>query len=456
MSNADKNAPARRPRFFGQVIGKCLSLWDYCSKGVWNDSRKNWKVNMVKTVNLSVQSFLNQDLQSRACALTYRTVLALVPALALLFAIGRGFNLQDVLQKELIDYFPAQRSTLMQAFGYVDAYLQQTSGGIFVGVGILFLLWTLISLLSSVETSFNTIWQVNKGRRLWRMITDYLAIFILLPVLMICGSGFSLLMTTSLKNLLPFEFIDSALSVFFDFAGVVFTWLFFAGSYLLIPNTKVKIMPALISGIVVGTAYQVLQWLFVSGQMYVSKYNAIYGSFSFLPLMLIWLQLVWLITLIGAVMCYASQNISEFNYGEKIRNISEDYRMQVSVIIMAIISKRFYENEEPITTYNLASDYGIPINMAKPLVERLSNCGLITYLQSPDNDISTHKLNPAIEVSGLTVGKVIKRIYEYGEADFISGLDDKFPEVFRLSHLTLNQITESADTLIMKLAVFPK
>lgn len=453
MPNADKNNESRNVTLVSRLISKGLAWWNYCSKGVWNDSRRNWKVNFVKTVNLSVQSFLNQDLQSRACALTYRTVLALVPALALLFAIGRGFNLQDVLQRELISYFPAQRQTLEQAFGYVDAYLQQTSGGIFVGVGILFLLWTLISLLSSVETSFNTIWQVSKGRRLWRMITDYLAIFILLPVLMICGSGFSLLMTTSLKNLLPFDFIDSALSVIFDFAGIVFTWLFFAGSYLLIPNTKVKIKPAVISGIVVGTAYQVLQWLFVSGQMYVSKYNAIYGSFSFLPLMLIWLQLVWLITLIGAVMCYASQNISEFNYGEKIKNISEDYRMQVSIIIMAIISKRFYNNEEPVTTYNLASDYGIPINMAKPLVEGLYNSGLITYLQSSDNDISTHKLNPAMEVSSLTVGDVMKKIYEYGDSKFISGLEEKFPDVFRLSSQVVNQITASADALIMKLAI---
>lgn len=453
MSNVDKNTDTTRPALISRLINKGISWWDYCYRGVWNDSRKNWKVNFVKTANLSIQSFLNQDLQSRACALTYRTVLALVPALALLFAIGRGFNLQDVLQRELIDYFPAQRQLLIQAFGYVDAYLKQTSGGIFVGVGILFLLWTLISLLSSVESSFNTIWQISKGRQIWRMITDYLAIFILLPVLMICGSGFSLLMSTSLKNLLPFGFIDSALSVIFDCAGVVFTWLFFAGSYLLIPNTKVKIKPALISGIVVGTAYQILQWLFISGQMYVAKYNAIYGSFSFLPLMLIWLQLVWLITLIGAVMCYASQNISEFNYGEKIKNISEDYRMQVSVIIMAIISKRFYDNEEPVTTNGLASEYGIPINLAKPMVERLYNCGLINYLQSTDNDISTHKLNPAIEVSGLTVGSVVKRIYEYGDSKFIDGLEGRFPEVFKLSDRVVSQITESTDTLIRNLAI---
>ena len=285
----NKSSDIKRGSWFVRLVQRATNLWLYCSQDVWNDNSKSIKVNIIKTVNLSVRSFLDQDLQSRACAMTYRTILAIVPALALLFAIGRGFGLQNTLQGELIKYFPSQQTVLTQSFQFVDSYLNEASGGLFVGIGIVFLLWTLISLLSSVEDSFNTIWQVLKGRQIWRKVTDYLAIFILLPVLMICAAGLQLMMTTSLKTLLPYDFIDSALPVIFDCLSVVLTWVFFAGSYMLIPNTKVKLGPALISGVVVGTAYQILQWLFVSGQMYVAKYNAIYGSFSFLPLMLIWL-----------------------------------------------------------------------------------------------------------------------------------------------------------------------
>lgn len=267
-----------------------------------------------------------------------------------------------------------------------------------MGVGIVFLLWTLISLLSSVEDCFNTIWQIAKGRGLWRKVTDYLAIFIVLPVLMICASGLSLFMTTSLKSLLPFSFIDSALSVFFDCLSVVLSWLFFAGSYMLIPNTKVKPLPALVSGAIVGTAFQVLQWLFVSGQMYVAKYNAIYGSFSFLPLMLIWLQLVWLFTLIGGVMCYASQNISEFNFGKKVADISTSYRLQTSLMVMGIIASRFHRGEEALSANGISQLYGIPVNLTKPIVAKLHRAGMVSYLYSSDNDMAARPLQPAMEV----------------------------------------------------------
>lgn len=435
-----------------RLVDKGMNVWNYCISGVWNDSRKIWWVNVVKTANLSVTSFLSQNLQSQACALTYRTLLAIVPALALLFAIGRGFGLQDVLKDQLIKYFPSQQQVLQQSFGFVDSYLSQASGGLFVGIGIVFLLWTLISLLSCVENCFNDIWQLTKGRRFWRKITDYLAIFIILPVLMICASGLSLFMTTSLKSLLPFSFIDSAIPVLFDLLSVVLTWAFFAGSYMLIPNTKVKVAPAMISGVVVGTAYQILQWLFVSGQMYVAKYNAIYGSFSFLPLMLIWLQLVWLITLIGGVMCYASQNISEFNFSEKVKNISLDYRMQVTLMVMSVIAKRFAAEKPPLTTYQIGQIYSIPINLAKPVVNMLHRAGLISYLQSADNDISKHPLQPAHDITHLTVGQVVQRLFNVGDKDFIPEFGENFPELQQTSTY-LRNILNTADTTLLTDAV---
>ena len=226
----NKSSDIKRGSWFVRLVQRATNLWLYCSQDVWNDNSKSVKVNIIKTVNLSVRSFLDQDLQSRACAMTYRTILAIVPALALLFAIGRGFGLQNTLQEELIKYFPSQQTVLTQSFQFVDSYLNEASGGLFVGIGIIFLLWTLISLLSSVEDSFNTIWQVLKGRQIWRKVTDYLAIFILLPVLMICAAGLQLMMTTSLKTLLPYDFIDSALPVIFDCLSVVLTWVFYAYS----------------------------------------------------------------------------------------------------------------------------------------------------------------------------------------------------------------------------------
>lgn len=451
---ANKNNPSSPSQSrFAAHVAKVMAWWRYVSVGVWRDQRRTWKVNTVKTINLSVRSFLSSDLQSQACALTYSTLLAIVPALALLFAIGRGFGFQDLLKQQLYSYFPSQRSALDAAFNFVDSYLAQASEGIFVGVGIVFLLWTMISLLSNVETSFNSIWRVRQGRTFMRKITDYLAILLVLPVLMICGSGLSILMSTALRNLLPYEWSSSAVTLILDCASYVITWVFFAAAYMLIPNAKVKPLSAMISGVVVGTAFQVLQWLFLTGQLYVSKYNAIYGSFSFLPLMLIWLQLVWLITLIGGVLCYASQNIGQFNFSDDVDNISLDYRRSVILVIMAIICKRFVQQKRPLNSSEIAQTYNLPAKLVTRLVLDLHRVKLISFIAAP-GELLEHPLQPAVDVSGLTVGEVIRRLQTDGASDFIPDFSSHYAQIIAESNAVTDAMIKVGDeTAIISLGI---
>lgn len=451
---ANKNNPSSPSQSrFAAYVAKVMAWWRYVSVGVWRDQRRTWKVNTVKTINLSVRSFLSSDLQSQACALTYSTLLAIVPALALLFAIGRGFGFQDLLKQQLYSYFPSQRSALDAAFNFVDSYLAQASEGIFVGVGIVFLLWTMISLLSNVETSFNSIWRVRQGRTFMRKITDYLAILLVLPVLMICGSGLSILMSTALRNLLPFEWSGSAVTLILDCASYVITWVFFAAAYMLIPNAKVKPLSAMISGVVVGTAFQVLQWLFLTGQLYVSKYNAIYGSFSFLPLMLIWLQLVWLITLIGGVLCYASQNIGQFNFSDDVDNISLDYRRSVILVIMAIICKRFVQQKRPLNSSEIAQTYNLPAKLVTRLVLDLHRVRLISFIAA-SGELLEHPLQPAVDVSGLTVGEVIRRLQTDGASDFIPDFSSHYAQIIAESNAVTDAMIKVGDeTAIISLGI---
>lgn len=451
---ANKNNPSSPSQSrFAAHVAKVMAWWRYVSVGVWRDQRRTWKVNTVKTINLSVRSFLSSDLQSQACALTYSTLLAIVPALALLFAIGRGFGFQDLLKQQLYSYFPSQRSALDAAFNFVDSYLAQASEGIFVGVGIVFLLWTMISLLSNVETSFNSIWRVRQGRTFMRKITDYLAILLVLPVLMICGSGLSILMSTALRNLLPYEWSGSAVTLILDCASYVITWVFFAAAYMLIPNAKVKPLSAMISGVVVGTAFQVLQWLFLTGQLYVSKYNAIYGSFSFLPLMLIWLQLVWLITLIGGVLCYASQNIGQFNFSDDVDNISLDYRRSVILVIMAIICKRFVQQKRPLNSSEIAQTYNLPAKLVTRLVLDLHRVKLISFIAAP-GELLEHPLQPAVDVSGLTVGEVIRRLQTDGASNFIPDFSSHYAQIIAESNAVTDAMIKVGDeTAIISLGI---
>lgn len=407
---------------------KGRKLYLYCTEGVWSDTRGGWKIDVIRTINLSGKSFLNADLQARASALTYRTMLAIVPALALLLAIGRGFGLQEVLTQELYKAVPAQKEALATVFQFVDSYLSQSSEGLFVGVGIVFLLYTLISLLGSVEDSFNIIWGVKHGRGIGRKLTDYTAILLILPVLMICSSGLSLYMSTALLKLLPFSFLTPAISLTIDFASLVITWLLFAGAYMLIPNTKVKFTNALLAGALSGTGYIILQWLFVSGQMYVSRYNAIYGSFSLIPLLLIWLQLAWVITLAGAVLCYSSQNIFHFSFDNQITHISMGYRRKITLAMLTVVARRFAQEKPPLTNRDFAVTYNIPLRMAADVTSRLVECGLLSVVLTGDNG-EERGFQPAIPSESLTLGYALDKITRKGIDNFIPGFSARFSQL---------------------------
>lgn len=417
---------------------------NYCYTGVWREQRNNWKVNTVKTISLTVRSFLDSDLQTQACAMTYRTLLAIVPALAMIFAIGRGFGFQNLLTDQLYKLFPSQHTALEAAMKFVDSYLAQASEGVFVGVGIVFLLWTMISLLGNVETAFNQIWRVRTGRSMWRKATDYLAILLVLPILLICAGGISITMSTTLKTLLPFEFMKPAVTLFFDAMGYLFTWLFFAGAYMLIPNARVKFINAFLAGAVVGTAFQVLQWLFLTGQMYVAKYNAIYGGFSFLPLMLIWLQLVWLFTLIGALICYASQNIEQFSFSDDVDHISTDYRRQVVLTIATIIVKRFAAEKKALTSHELADTYKLPVRLVTETAIKLRDIGIVSFIESP-GDLMEHPLQPALDISKITVGEVVKRMITAGASDFIPDFTSRYGAVVKVAQSLETQFIDKAN-----------
>ncbi len=411
-----------------KIWDKTVALWEYCSHGVWSDTRPLFKVNLVKTLNITVKSFLNTDIQTQACAMTYRTLLAIVPALALIFAIGRGFGLQNLIQDELYRIMPTQKSVIEHSLSFVDSYLNQASEGIFVGVGLVFLLWTLISLLMSVEDAFNLIWGVKQGRTLWRKISDYTAMFLILPILMICGSGLSIFVSNTVSSFFDLPFISPLLSVFFEIGSWVFACLFFCAVFMMIPNTKVQFYNALIAGAFTGTAFMILQWLFVSGQLYVAKYNAIYGSFSFLPLLFLWLQLVWVICLTGSLICYASQNVFQFSFNDQINDISRVYSDKVTIAIAAVVTKNFLKNGKAIEADHLVKDYGIPSRLVNMVIDRLVELDIFSKVVIEGKE-EIYGYQPAINPEVLTVSYIQSLLRNSGDKDFIPGFPGNFPGV---------------------------
>lgn len=442
--------------FFAKISERVSQCIEYCSSTVWNDSRKTIKVRIIKTINLTVQAFTNRDLQIKAMAITYQTVFAMVPALALILAIARGFGFQEMVQNELYSYFPSQSKALSAALGFVDSYLAEASSGIFVGVGIIVLLWTLISLLSNIEDTFNSIWDLRNSRNIIQKIKDYIAIFLIIPVLMILSSGISIFMTTTVQQALPLKFLSPLVNTVLEFMPIVLSGAAFTLCFWLIPNTKVTFKYAAISGFVCSIAFDILQMLFISGQIYVSKYNAIYGSFAFLPLLLIWLQLSWLLLLSGCGLTYALQNIFSYNFFGNMNSISLSYYRKVLLVVTAVIYRRFHNEMGAPTRNSLSLEYGLPIRIVSSIVDWLQKAGLI---QKNENTVGKDdpELIPITDTDRITVKEVLKRVDGTGENDFIPEFKTKYVDALReIDNIDRRMYDAIGDILIRDLDIFIK
>jgi membrane protein len=197
----------------------------------------------------------------------------------------------------------------------------------------------------------------------------------------------------------------------------VLTWFMFTALYIFIPNTKVKFKHALISGIVAGTAYQAFQFLYISGQISVTKYNAIYGSFAAIPLFLLWLQISWTICLFGAELTYSSQNIKNFSFEKDTKNISRRYRDFLSILIMSLICKRFANGETPYTAEDISLEHKIPIKLTNHVLDLLQDIKLVHEVVTDTKSESIFYL-PSMDINKISVAYLLGRIDTNGSEDF--------------------------------------
>ena len=444
---------AKSDGFMTRLVDKIKKNIDYWCSGVWYDPRKTMKVRIIKTINLTVQAFTNRDLQIKSMAITYQTIFAMVPALALLLAISKGFGFQEIVEKELFTYFPSQSKALSAALGFVDSYLAEASSGILVGVGLVVLLWTLISLLSNIEEAFNKIWDLKKSRTLIQQVKDYIAIFLLIPILMILSSGISLFMSTTVLAAVPFAFLSPMVNAVMELTPLVLTWAAFSLCFWLIPNTKVEFKFAAISGIFCAIAFEVLQMLFLNGQIYVSKYNAIYGSFAFLPLLLIWLQLSWLLLLSGCGLTYSLQNVFSYNFFGNLQNVSTSYFRKVLLIVTAVIYRRFHAGMPAPTRNSLSLTYGLPIRMVSNIADKLQQSGLIQMNENWGGK-EDPGLIPTTDTDRITIKDVVQRVDCDGLKDFIPEFRHTYSEALsEIDTIIQRMYDASGDMLIRDLDI---
>lgn len=407
-------------------------------------------IDIIKTIILAIRGFNNQNLQTRASALTYNTLLSIVPTLAVLLAIAKGFGFQNMVRDALMDYFPGQRQELLQAFSFVESYLEQAQGGVIIGVGLLLLFYTVINLISSIEDTFNDIWQINKSRPWFRKISDYLALFVIVPVLLIASSGISIFVSTLRNSFLQdYLFFTPLMEMLLNVMPYVFTSLAFTGLYIALPNTKVRFLNGLIAGVLTGCAFQFFQWLYISGQIWVSKYNAIYGSFAALPLLLLWLQLSWLICLFGAEVSYASQNVKKFSFERDSKNISRRYYDFVLLLIASLIVKRFAKGKKPYTADELSNSFCIPIRITTQILYTLTELGIVQEVIIGNDERILH-YQPALDIHQITVSYLFEQIDRHGSENFKIDTTHRFHHEWETLLKLREYVKKSGDHILLK------
>lgn len=410
-----------------KIKGFVKRIIRFLSYDIWRinkkdrSSRKIGFYNIIKTFILAIRNIDGQQLFTRASALTYSTLLSIVPLLAVLFAIARGFGFQNIVKSQLFSYFAGQEEMLDKATAFIDKSIEYAQGGIFLGIGVILLLYTVINLLSNIEDNFNRIWQIKKGRTYFRMFTDYLALIIIAPIFLICNAGVTILLNTTAEEQ---YILGLVLGPFMKVVPFLITILLFTILYIYIPNTKVRFTSALLGGVFTGICFQVFQMLYISGQVWISKYNAIYGSFAALPLLLLWLQLTWFLILFGVQLSFAYQNVNKFSFEHETSSISRRYKDFITLLIMTLIVKRFEKGHMPYTADELSEHYKIPTKLTGDTIFYLQEVGLIVETPT-ENDLVAAYI-PAIDINHITVSYLFEKIEKHGSEDFMIDTDIQF------------------------------
>jgi len=375
---------------------------------------KAFFVRQLQMILVSVKGFAEDKCQSQASALTYYTLLSIVPVVALAFAIAKGFGLEKNLQIQLMDGAEGHEEILTQVFAFANNMLENTKGGLIAGIGVILLIWSVVKVLGNIESAFNDIWQVKRGRTWMRKLTEYTAIMLFAPLVLVLSGASAILgqLMDAVGDSFLGGVIGPAVHVLIMLVPYVMVWVLFTFVYLVMPNTKVDVKSALIAGIIAGTAFQISEWAYIEFQVGMSSYNAIYGSFAALPLFLIWTRISWLITLFGAELAFANQNVQRYEFELDSENVSYRFRKLTTLAVAHLLVKNFEEGTKPLTSSELAVELKMPIRLVRQAVFELTETGILSEIKIENSNESAYQ--PALGTDKITVHFVLEKIGNKG------------------------------------------
>lgn len=424
--------------------------------GIWHVSKRDLSksraslIFYLRVLVLSIRGYIEDRVVIRASALTFFSLLSVVPTLALGFGIASGFGVKKVLQDRLKDNLEGHEEVFSWVVTFADSMLQNTKGGWIAGIGIILLLWSVIKVLWNIESSFNHIWHVKKQRNFIRKVSDYISLIVVAPIMIILSGSMSIFITTRLANLSSeghiLETISPFIVVLLNLSPFVIIWILLTLLYMVMPNTTVKFKSALISAILAGSAFQLIQWGYIHFQVGVSQYNTIYGSFAAFPMFLVFLQTSWLIVLFGAEISYAHQNVTSYEYEKDIKNLSNyDIRLACLTVLHSII-KTFEKGETPKTVNCFVEEFGAPLRLIINAVEMLTKSGLVAETEI-ENQMA---YLPSSDIHKIDLSYAITKLSDSGSADIRFVKNDSMVGLNKKIQLLRKEMKSSKQNILIK------
>jgi membrane protein len=369
----------------------------------------------LQILTLVIKDFRTDQCQLRASALTFTTLLSIVPLFALMFAVLKGFGVHNRVEPFILNRVAAGSQ---ETVDLIVTYIDKTNMTSLGAIGLVTLVLTVISVLGNIEEAFNVIWGVKETRSFYRKFSDYMSVVVTGPLLLLA----TISITTTLQSqsfvrwMVEKTYLSGFIIFLFKLVPYVTIWLALVFLYIFIPNTRVKFKSALVGGVIAGTVWQLAQWGYIHFQVGVAKYNAIYGTLAALPVFIIWIYVSWLIVLFGVELVYAHQNIHTFIWEVRYETCSQSRRELLTLGILERIGWSFHFGQKPRSAQKLAEELRAPVSLVSESLGFLMGKG---YIIANAGDNSTY--TPACELEDIKVKEVIAALRNYGDKDESQG-----------------------------------
>lgn len=333
-------------------------------------------IRLLRVARLVVRGFKEDDLATHAAALTFSTLVSLVPLLTLGFAMLKGFGGGEEASARLAESMssmPVQFQEFVTSM--VDVVLRanfKTLG--WVGVAVLFV--TAVQVLGSIEASFNRVWGVKESRPLWRKFTNYISVTVVVPVLIMTAFAVS----ASLKSqVIAAQISESGrlYTTLLSLTPFATVWVALFLLFVFMPNTHVRRRSAAGSALLTAIFWLAWQRIYISMQVSLSRYDAVYGTFASIPIFLLWLYVSWMLILLGAEMAFAIQHHSTYHMERIAAQASMKARLTLAVA-MVLDAARALTGARPLLNLAAYADsHRVPVRLLNDIVAQLQRGGLL-------------------------------------------------------------------------------